>query len=288
MDKQVALDLIDQAADLGVFGEVAVTGGEPFAFYDDLVELSQRMALRSLPMHVITACAWATEDTDPAGVLGPLVANGLASLTVSHDPSHERWVSRDQVRRVVDAAVHLGLRVKIYGTFWDESSNLEQLFPEYTEAEEVALEGRLVGPQVGRRRKAAAQPSQASHPNLQRADTCYRRVYHEVTVFWDGEVYPCCSVYNRETPGISYGNVFADSLGEIWNRIEGSTFLRMIKRRGYFELFAELEARAPDVWRSLPQPLAASGACHLCHLVMSDTERSAQIRAVFDTERSSP
>ncbi len=282
MEQQVAVDLIDQAADLGVFGAVAFTGGEPFTFHDELVELSEVLARRGLPMHVITACRWATADTDPAEVLRPLVDNGLTRLAVSHDPSHERWVSRDQVRSVVTAAVGMGLEVSVYGTFYDQHSSLDELFPEYAGAGPVQLSSRLAAPQVGRRRKAAPLPVQGPHPDLARADTCYSRVFHEITVFWDGEVYPCCSVYNRETPGISYGNVYDSSLGEIWQRIDSSLFLRLIKRRGYFEMFELLRDRAPDVWALLPDPLAAASACHLCHLVMRDPVLGARIREAID------
>ena len=112
MDKQLAVDLIGQAADLEVFGAVAFTGGEPFTFYDELVELSEVLSKRGLQMHVITACGWATGESDPAERLRPLVANGLTRLAVSHDPSHERWVTRDQVRSVVSSAVGLGLDVR--------------------------------------------------------------------------------------------------------------------------------------------------------------------------------
>ena len=282
MGQHLAAALIDQAADLGVFGAVAFTGGEPFIFYDELVELSAILARRGLPLHVITACRWATEDANPAEILRPLVANGLTRLAVSHDPSHQRWVTRDQVRSVITAALGLGLEVSVYGTFYDSQSTLEQIFPEYAEAGPVQLSSRLAAPQVGRRQHANPLPVQRPHPHLATADTCYSRVFHEITVFWDGEVYPCCSVYNRETPGISYGNVHDVSLGEIWNRIEGSLFLRMIKRRGFLEMFSLLRERAPEVWESLPSPLAATSACHLCHLVMGDPVLSTRIREAID------
>ena len=94
MDKQLAVDLIGQAADLEVFGAVAFTGGEPFTFYDELVELSEVLSRRGLQMHVITACGWATGESDPAERLRPLVANGLTRLAVSHDPSHRSSPNR--------------------------------------------------------------------------------------------------------------------------------------------------------------------------------------------------
>jgi hypothetical protein len=282
MDVDLAHSLVDQAADLGVFGSVAITGGEPFLCYDDMLSLSHRLHDRRLPFAVITACAWASDGADVRGLLSPLVDAGLVRLVVSHDPSHERWVSRDQVRHVVDTAVTMGLETEIYGTFYDENASLRSAFPDLAASGSVALFDRTARPDVGRRRNAPLRPSQAPAPDWTAHDTCYRRVYHELTVFWDGEVYPCCSVYNRETPGISFGNVYHEPLSTIWDRIDGSRFLRIIKRRGFAELFALLRREAPDVWSSLPDRPLAMDACHLCHLLMGDVEVARRIRDALD------
>src|SRR4051812_1417900 len=37
MELDLALDLVEQAADLGVFGACSFTGGDPFVYYEDMV-----------------------------------------------------------------------------------------------------------------------------------------------------------------------------------------------------------------------------------------------------------
>jgi hypothetical protein len=267
-----------------VFSRFGFTGGDPFAFYDDLVLISERMAEHQIPFEAISACAWATSPAEISSHLNPLIENGMTRFVVSHDPSHERWVSRHQVRSVVTAAVEMGLRTSIYGTFYDERSRLEDLFPELAAVEGITLESRTVGPGIGRMRNVKTSRHPLPNRDSERDDTCYNRVYHDVTVFWDGETYPCCSVYNRETPGISYGNLYAEPLWRIWDRLEGSLFLRTIKRTGFAELYALLGQVAPELQRRLPEPETAASVCHLCHLIMRDPDMSEEIHQVLVQE----
>jgi MoaA/NifB/PqqE/SkfB family radical SAM enzyme len=283
MDRALALDLVDQAADLGVFGACSFTGGDPFVYYDDMLAISRRMAEYGLPFTVISACAWATDDDVVDEMLQPLIDAGMTSITASHDPSHEQWVPRQNIVRVVSRAVALGARAGIFGTFYD-STRLEDLFPEFADLEEVALEDRPVAFGVGRLKQTAQSRDAFQGRELGGEPTCYRRVYHDVTVFWDGEVYPCCSVYNRATPGISYGNVYATTLREIWDRIEGSLFLRIVKRSGFRDLYALLGQLDPELARVLPNPSNAAGACQLCNQLMSDTDMSRRVHEVLARE----
>jgi hypothetical protein len=183
----------------------------------------------------------------------------------------------------VSRAVALGARAGIFGTFYDDTK-LEDLFPEFAGIEEVALQNRPVAFGVGRLRQTALSRDASQGGELRGGNTCYRRVYHDVTVFWDGEVYPCCSVYNRATPGISYGNVYTTALREIWDRIEGSLFLRIIKRSGFNDLYALLQRLDPELARGLPNPEDAFGACQLCNQLMSDTEVSRRVHDVLARE----
>ncbi len=282
MDLELALDLVDQAADLGVFEACSFTGGDPFVYHDDMLLISARMAYHGLPFTAISACAWATDDATVDAMLQPLVDNGLSGFTASHDPSHEKWVPREHISRVVRRCLELGVDASISGTFYDDRLRLEAMFPEFARTD-VTLAQRPVGPQVGRLRHRRL--SRASYPNTDfRGDTCYRRIYHDVTVFWDGEVYPCCSVYNRDTPGISYGNVYTASLRDIWHRIEGSLFLRTIKRHGFADLYSLIARLDPALAALLPDPGTTVGACHLCHQLMGDNDLSRRVHAVLDQE----
>ena len=282
MDLDLALSLVDQAARLGVFSECGFTGGEPLLFSDDILQITERMASYGLPFSMISACDWATDAASTAKMIDPLLRNGMSVFTVSHDPSHEKWVSRDNVRRAAERVLDSDARLVICGSFYDESSRLQTMFPELVGHPRIDMVNRLVLPETGRLRHRKLDPGQYPGTDTSSSDACYKRIYHDVTVFWDGQVYPCCSVYNRETPGISYGNVFDSSLAEVWDRIEGSLFLRMIKRDGFRELHRFVAERDPELAETLESRDGTIGPCHLCHLIMGDDRTSRRIHRLFE------
>jgi MoaA/NifB/PqqE/SkfB family radical SAM enzyme len=284
MDFPLALRLVDQAADLGVFGEFGFTGGEPLVYFDEIVALTTRMAERRIPFSMISACDWAVDDAKTRAYVDPLAERGMSVLTISHDPSHERWVPREHVYRVVDRVLHHNVRVVLCGSFYDDSVDLKKMFPEYVGNPQVDYVTRVVLPTIGRSANKQIVAESYPHTDLKGPDTCYKRFYHDVTVFWDGEVYPCCSVYNRATPGISYGNVYDTPLAEVWDRISGSLFLKMIKRQGFSDLLQLLRERAPDLEGRLPDPTRTVGPCHLCNLLMKDPVISRRVHEVFEAE----
>lgn len=284
MDLELALSLVDQAAELGVFGECGFTGGEPLVFLDDVLRITGRMAEHGFPFSMISACDWATDDEATRRRVDPLAERGMSVFTVSHDPSHEKWVPRDSVYRVVDRVLHHGVRVVLCGSFYDDTMDMRRLFPEYTSNSQVSYVTRVVLPKVGRSAKKNITASIYPNADLSGGDTCYKRLYHDVTVFWDGEVYPCCSVYNRDTPGISYGNVYKTSLADIWDRVSGSLFLQFIKRQGLVELLKLLRERAPELRDQLPDPTTTIGPCHLCNILLRDKEVANRIHAIFEEE----
>jgi hypothetical protein len=185
---------------------------------------------------------------------------------------------------VVDRVLHHGVRAVICGSFYDDSTDLRRLFPQYAEHPRVSFVNRVVLPDVGRASKQRITAEKYPHTDLVGGDTCYKRLFHDVTVFWDGEVYPCCSVYNRQTPGISYGNVYDSPLADIWDRIAGSLFLRFIKRQGLSALVALLRAEAPDLAPVLPELDRTIGPCHVCNLLMRDPAIARRVHEIFDRE----
>jgi hypothetical protein len=281
MDFELAIKLVDQAADLGVFTEFGFTGGEPLAYLDEVLAITARMASRGMPFSMISACDWAIDGAATRRCVDPLVDRGLSVFTISHDPSHERWVPREHVYRVMDRVLERGVRVVLCGSFYDDSVDLQKMFPEYMANPNVSFVSRVVLPKVGRSNNKKIDAELYPNVDLQGGDTCYKRFFHDVTVFWDGEVYPCCSVYNRDTPGISYGNVYDTPLVEIWDRIAGSLFLRMIKRQGFTQLLQLLYDRAPDLADKLPDATRSIGPCHLCNSLMKDPVISQRVHEIF-------
>jgi hypothetical protein len=282
MDKAFALDLVDQASELGVFGQCGWTGGEPLIYYDEVLEISARMQARNLPFSMISSCYWADSKASAERVIGDLAGLGMAVFTATHDGSHANWVPQGHIRNAVEAALDAGVHVCLCASFYDDSMRLEAMFPDLVGHPDVDFVNRVVLPDAGRTGRKSVEITPASYPNLAPtvgAGACYKRIYHDLTVFWDGEAYPCCSIYNRATPGISLGNLYREPLSAVWDRLEGSLLYRLIKGEGFDALYALLQRLDPELAATLPDPGTAVGPCHLCNRIFRDPEQS---RRIFD------
>lgn len=285
MDVALALDLVDQAAEMGVFEQCGFTGGEALIFHDEVMRITQRMQQRGLPYSMISSCYWATDMQEARRVLRDLHSTGIDVFTATHDPSHENWVPLQYVRNAIDAARELGVHVCLCSSFYDDTMRLEAIFPEYSNQPDIDVVNRVVLPEVGRMGQRNISISPANYLNVQPTEnfgSCYKRIFHDITVFWDGKVYPCCSVYNRATPKLSLGNVYTDTLSTIWDRAEGSLLLRMIKSQSFAELYATLRREDPALAAALPDPTQAVGPCHLCHRVFRDEALADRIFMVME------
>lgn len=284
MDMKLAIDLVDQAAELGVFDQCGFTGGEPLIFYDEILRITRHMHRRGLPFSMISSCYWASSPAEADRVIGDLARHGMVVFSASHDPSHENWVPVSYVRNAIDAALAKGVHVCLCSSFYDDTMRLQNIFPDYVNNPEIDFVNRIVLPDVGRTSRRSITPS--SYPNVEvdpNIGGCYKRIYHDVTVFWDGNVYPCCSVYNRSTPRLCIGNVYHDALDRIWDRLEGSLLFRTIKANGFSELYALVKASDPELARRLPDPAGAIGPCHLCHVLFSDEEIFPRVLEIVDS-----
>ena len=285
MPFEKALDLVRQAAAIGRFSCIGFTGGEPLLYVDEIVQIAALAKSLGMSSTVATAAHWADSPEEANRVVGALVENGLSRLNISHDPSHAQWVPSENVVNAAIAASDIGVDTYVVGTFVDPVQKLEQMLPQVIGLPYVHLFNKYVA-KVGR---AANQDiTQATYDlDLGLEDlACYRRVHHDVVVFWDGRVYPCCSTFNRSTPGLIAGNAFEETLLSIWERVEGSLLLRTMKRQGFAEVYRIVGKIDAELAERLPLARDAVGPCSLCHNVFKDKTMNADIRRAFDIYES--
>jgi len=88
---------------------IHLTGGEPFLYWDHLVEILREGRRQNLgPVDLIeTNGFWATEEQLIAGRLSTLAALGMQRLKISVDPFHQEYVDIEPVRALAAAAKRL-------------------------------------------------------------------------------------------------------------------------------------------------------------------------------------
>ena len=281
MPIELAQRLINEAASMNSFSSVGFTGGEPMLYYEELVTLGTLLKAKGLPFTIATAGHWATSATETMQMVGVLSRLGLLRLNISHDPSHAQFVPSGNIIHIAQAAEVYHLPIYIIGTFFSTDEKIELLLPELVGNRYVHFINKYVA-KVGRASKKSI--SQETYQlNLQLdALCCYRRVNHDITVFYDGETYPCCSTFNRSTKGISIGNANEMSLKSLWEKAEGSISLRIMKRQGFGELYRIIQQHDPLLYLELPSGNAAVGPCSLCHQLFSDKTLTPKIKRFFD------
>lgn len=278
MPLEAAKSLVSQAAAMPNFTSVGLTGGEVFMFEDELVELSAHIHQCGLSFTVATAAHWAT-DPETARILArKLVANGLKRANVSCDHSHAAFVPRENVVHAANAFAELQVPVYIVGTFADKVSSLESFVPELLDKPFIFLRTKRVA-KTGRAKKAEVEYELSETLSLDK--TCYRRRHHDLVVFWDGQVYPCCSTFNRATKGLSIGNAFSTPLADIWKQLEYSSLFRIMKSTGFREIIEILDKYNPELAARLPGLGTFPGACSYCNAVFSSEQMTQDIREIF-------
>ncbi|PVX29360.1 radical SAM protein [Sphingomonas pokkalii] len=104
---------IRQAASVGGIEIVHFVGGDPF-LHDDIMREAYAVA-RALGLRggATTSAYWGKTAAHARKVLAPLAAAGLTELTISYDDSHAEFVRVDAIRNAVEAALELGLTLRI-------------------------------------------------------------------------------------------------------------------------------------------------------------------------------
>jgi MoaA/NifB/PqqE/SkfB family radical SAM enzyme len=280
MPLELALRLVDEASQMGNFSCVGFTGGEVLLFPEDILVIADRIQANGLSFTVATAAHWAGSTTEASALVSELHARGLTRMNISHDPSHAEFVPREYVINAALASSSMGIPTYIIGTFADREMDLETYLPELKNAENVGMVTKLIA-KVGRASKADISRAKYGLTTTLDDLACYRQIYHDIVVFWDGRTYPCCSTFNRATKGILLGNAFEDSLTDLWYRAEGSLLFRVMKRQGFGRLYAIVKEADPDLYAELPAIESAVGPCSLCNLIFRDKDLGNRVKEVF-------
>ncbi|SHJ03780.1 Iron-sulfur cluster-binding domain-containing protein [Palleronia salina] len=273
-----ALDLIDQAARIPSISSVGFTGGEPLMFRDDFDAMIARLKVHGLPFTVATAGHWAADPEAATQTADAMVDAGLRRINFSYDDAHAVFIPREAIINGAKAVARHGVPVYLVGTFAHPDRKLETFLPELCDVPNVRMFSKVIA-KVGRGKKAEVD---YGPEHLRKVATCYRRIHHDIVVFWDGKTYPCCSTFNRATQGICVGNAFEEPLRDIRDRIEASFLIRTLKRKGFEEFHGILEKHAPELNAAIPQFRDYPGACSACNAIFAKRDMAKRVNDFFN------
>jgi MoaA/NifB/PqqE/SkfB family radical SAM enzyme len=245
----------------GDAAKVHLTGGEPFLYWDHLVEILHKVREQDLgPVDQIeTNGFWATDDRLIADRLATLTSLGMERLKISVDPFHQEYVAIEPVNRLASMAAEiLGPdRVQVrWEEYLDEPADIRRLSQsERDRAYTLAYHEypfRFTGRAAGHpAHLLACKPvEELMHMN------CLAGFLGAKGVHID----PHGNVFSGVCSGIILGNVNQTPLEEIWRtfdpREEGA--ISVLCEKGPCGLFEEARSLGHE---ELP---AYASKCHLC------------------------
>jgi MoaA/NifB/PqqE/SkfB family radical SAM enzyme len=243
----------------GDHASIHITGGEPFLYWDRLVEILQTAKKEKLPnLDLIeTNGGWAKDETDAKQKLKLLDQLGINKLKISCDPFHLEFVDVETVKNLLVWATEIlgpdrvQVRWEKYLSVQNENAEQKQAFIQATKDYPCRFTGRAAG-------KLAQLVLSRSLDDIS-ALNCKKSFLGAKGVHVD----PFGNVFSGTCSGIIIGNVNNIGLDKIWQNFElkSNKIVNILSTGGPALLAKEAQTSGFD-----PNELYA-GKCHLCSSV---------------------
>jgi MoaA/NifB/PqqE/SkfB family radical SAM enzyme len=276
MRKEDVIDWIRQTDEVDALGLVVFTGGEPFLYHRELVEILGATHRPGLQFRIVTAAHWAPTVDDAVAKLKPLEERGLSELSISTDPTHQEFVPVSYAENAARAALELGVVAEIASVFWRQGERIEDTVDVPDGARKVT---GLVAP-IGRAKRAGITAESYAFEGDERFGPCGDPPFYDVTIYPDGEVYPCCAGGFQVEAGLSCGNLHRERLVDVFARMRSDRYVRQAVGVGLRAMYEVAKLKFPEIRARLPRYENIAGVCELCAIIHSDPETMAMLEPV--------
>ncbi len=201
--------------------KVHLTGGEPFLYYDRLVEILTLASREQLtPLDLLeTNASWATERSLIKNRLEELDSLGLEKLKISFDPFHAEYIDRENVITLAEIAKEI-LGPERTMVRWEK-----YLDPDFIPSEKIPREERLRQALLddpcrftGKASKMLAQLAPQKTIEDLACQNCADSFRNAKGVHID----PLGNVFSGQCSGIVIGNVNETDLDQLWEHFDPS------------------------------------------------------------------
>lgn len=240
------------------------TGGEPFLYLDDIkdaVAKARQLGVRQ-PFHIVTSANWVEDAAQTRKVMEELHGLGMDLLGLSYDHEHAKWVSVEQIRIICAIAAELSIKINLNGVFWHEGESIDDLLRTDELPGQVRIRSYLAVP-AGRAKRASTWPRRYDISEESKYTCGEPGIYH-VTIYPDGEVYPCCSGGINIDAKLSCGNTNSADPSKILRTVYTNFHARMAKEFGWGALYEFVRREAPELASKLPRFEDVDSACEIC------------------------
>ncbi|MGD0043761.1 MAG: radical SAM protein [Isosphaeraceae bacterium] len=265
-----------------LIGTIAFTGGEPFLFQSEHLELIKLSSSLGLATRVVTNGFWAHDVEKATSTLSRFREAGLREINFSADVWHLEFLDPSLLRNALEAARRLNYWRLVSYAMPDDSPPVAEFCRLYDiPEEEVVLYERnqfgriladprlreeyreriflIAGHVIGLGR-AADHPSDLT---FRAVEEYSRNACHEVNnkpvIYPNGDVYACCCAGGRVEP-FRVGNLHDSTLSNLVYRMHGRIQFKFINCFGPREMYETAVRERPDI----PRAEEYSSICEMC------------------------
>jgi MoaA/NifB/PqqE/SkfB family radical SAM enzyme len=241
--------------------KIHITGGEPFLYWDHLLEIlgqAQRLNLGKVDL-IETNGFWATSEKIVRQRLKKLDDLGLNRFKVSTDPFHQEYVDIEPVQRLAEMAIEIlgSERVLVrWQKYLENPIDIKSLSPVELEQQYINAVEDYPCRFTGRAAEKLAELLASKTIESLAGKNCKLNFLAAKGVHID----PFGNVFSGTCSGIIVGNVNQTPLEEIWKQFDpqNSGFVGALFDRGPYGLLAEAEKHG------YKRSEFYAGKCHLC------------------------
>lgn len=253
LSEQLARQVVEDAIESRLFDNVGFTGGEPLLRLKLVEELGTRLSAANVRWGITTGCGWAVSNRKVDSVIAALVNSGVNEVRVSVDDAHLKSKSASYVPNFLELLIKYNIPTTIACT-----SNAGSTVPIFLpNSPLLKIEHHYISP-AGFAKNNSGWASSISFSEAK----CPMLENFVLSVWPDGDVYPCCSPYVvNKSSELVIGNVNKLSIDKILEMALDDPFLKVIRFFG----FPALALKTADLpaWVGIFNSRNLD-SCHLC------------------------
>ncbi len=261
MELDQAKEIIHALARAGV-GGISFSAGEPFLYFQEVVELVELCRQLGIYTRVVTNSYWAKSVEAADSLVAELKGKGLCQLRLSYSRWHQEHIGRERVLRAAESCRRLG--VPYFVSFVTDFS------PEDDEQEEFLRgHGLLFFPEpVIYAGRAAAFQRREIRTDYQ-ANCCAMNPYLTPGL----AMYACCDAGSHfsRTNFFYLGNLRDETADELFTRTERHPLHQLIRTMGVTAIASYCGMPAREI--------ITYGKCELCRQLFNSPATVARLQA---------
>ena len=248
---------------------IIITGGEPFLYFQRLLQVVEACRTQVLRPTVFTSAYWATSGEIAAGKLKQLAHAGLTGITVSTDEYHQERVPLANVSRVLHAAKECGMSCKVALTHLPRGRSAAQVKRHLrSELGQRTLDGvQIEAGAIVKSGRACDLVFPETRPPEQLKLVCNAL---GPVIQPDGTVASCCRAPLPSTSPLMIGDLNAEDFQPIYQRFLSHPIIPFIQTWGLLEMLERLINEGLATGLEGYRDAREEEICELCQAILSE------------------